>query len=231
MEHVPICNVYLQPRASHRVLIHFPAPVPLPQGISRSCCLEKPHRYPCFSPMLGFCAKESVIAPESQHTRVNGSRQFQNGDKADTGVVAFVHSYNRKLSLYRPNKLLSNFLAPPQSLPLHLSITHKHLSRKKLCSLEPSEQNVEKPETTSVFNTRESIVPSPEQINFFHPLYYFSSDNVSSDVIPGLISGSFDALKFPKEQYSTFAHNPYLHVYIPPFCLQGIVSYDLPMFM
>jgi len=90
---------------------------------------------------------------------------------------------------------------------------------------------MEKPETTSERNTGESSVPSPAQINFFHPFHYFSSDNVSSDVIPGLISGSFDALKFPKGQYSTFAHSPYLYVYIPPLCLQGIVSYDLPMFI
>lgn len=65
----------------------------------------------------------------------------------------------------------------------------------------------------------------------FTPSYFFSSKNISSDVIPGLIPGSFDALKFPKEQHSTFAGNPYLHVYIPPLCLQGIVSYDLPIFI
>lgn len=72
---------------------------------------------------------------------------------------------------------------------------------------------MEKPEPTSLFTTGESIVPSPAQVHFSHPLYFFS-DNVSPDFIPGLIPGSFDAQKLLKQQYSTFAYNPYLHVYI-----------------
>lgn len=178
-----------------------------------------------------FCAKASVIAPESWHSGLmTVDCSNMETEQIDISVVTLVYACNRKLSPYRPNKLLSNFLAPPQSLLVLLSVTHKHLSRKKSCSPKPSKQNREKPETTSVFNTGESIVPSLAQINFFHPLYFISSV-VSSDVIPGLISGSFDALKFPKEQYSTFTHNPYLRVYVPPLCLQGIVSYDLPMFI
>lgn len=93
------------------------------------------------------------------------------------------------------------FLDPPQTLLVHFSITHKPLSWE-LFFLNHSEQYMEKPDTTSVFKTGESIVPPSAQIHFFQP-FCFSSDNISSDVIPGLIPGSFDALKLPKEQYPT----------------------------
>lgn len=187
--------------------------------------LEKSHQYPCFSPVLGFVQRclwlHWLMAADCSNMEI----------EQDTSVVTSVYVCNGKLSWDRPNKLLSNFLAPPQSLLLCLSITHKHLSREKSCSLEPSKQNMEEPETTSVVNTGESIVPPSAQINVFFHFYFFSSENISFDVIPRLILGSFDALKFPKEQYSTFAQNTYLHVYISPLCLQGIVSYDLPMFI
>lgn len=103
-------------------------------------------------------------------------------------------------SLY--NKYYCCFLQPPQTPLVHLSITHKPLSWERLFFLDPSEQYMEKPETTSGVKTGESILPSSVQINFLQS-FCFSSDNISSDVVPGLIPASFDALKFSNEQYPT----------------------------
>lgn len=105
-------------------------------------------------------------------------------------MVTLVYACNRKWRPHRSNKVLSNFLAPPQCLLIYL---HQSLRREKWCSLKPIEENMENPETTSVFNTGESTVPSPAQI-LFSPPFYFSSDDVSSHVILALIPGSFDAL-------------------------------------